>query len=406
MKRVLIVFANLNGGAGIQTALINTLNILPRDGYEYDLLLASRYDSRFSHHWNRIPKWINVLPPLYQLDAYSEPLLAEMRRDGLGWMADIREEIRVRNTRDGVDHERNWNELKKIIPECELQYDIAIAYNEDIALRIVADKVFADVKIGWTHNDYVMAWDKKTMEQKHPIWEKMWGIVCVSRGASESFAHCYPDLRKKLRVIYNPNDRSHIKRLADAYYPSEFVDAKDCVKVFTASTISKVKGTDLIVKSANILIAKGYRIVWYIAGNIGGRTHNGAECVQTIIENDMDRHIVLLGYKENPYPYFKHCDIYVQPSRFESLGIAVQEAKILCKPVLMTNCSGTGELIRDGETGLICDIRPEDIAEKLQILIDDDALRKKLSANLENDARASGDNAGDAIRDMFLTACR
>lgn len=406
MKRVVIVFMDINNGMGIQTAFVNTLNLLPRDGYEYDLLLASRYDARFAHHWDRVPKWINILPPLYQLDKYSEALLAELRNNGLDWMGDIRKKVRTMNIQDGVDNERNWMELEKIIPEYIGEYDIAIAYNEDLALRIVANKIFADIKIGWTHSDYAMAWDSKSIEQKRPLWEKMWAIVCVSRGAGESFAQCYPFLRERLHVIYNPNDRSRVKQLANEYYPQEFVDKKENIKIFTAGTIGKVKGTDLIVNAVDILIGKGYRIAWYIAGNIdGARRHNSAECVRELIEKGMSRHVTLLGYKENPYPYFKHCDIYVQPSRFESLGVALQEAKVLCKPILATSCAGTAELIRDGETGLICDITALDIARKVQILIDDSALRKKLSLNLANDADAAGDNTADSIRDIFAMAC-
>ena len=34
---------------------------------------------------------------------------------------------------------------------------------------------------------------------------------------------------------------------------------------------------------------------------------------------------LLLGAKENPYPYYKQCDLYVHATRFEGKSIAIQE---------------------------------------------------------------------------------
>lgn len=41
--------------------------------------------------------------------------------------------------------------------------------------------------------------------------------------------------------------------------------------------------------------------------------------------------------KENPYPYIKACDWYVQPSCYEGKSVVVREAQMLCKPVIVTN---------------------------------------------------------------------
>ena len=46
---------------------------------------------------------------------------------------------------------------------------------------------------------------------------------------------------------------------------------------------------------------------------------------------------ILLGAKSNSYPYFKACDVYVQPSRFERVDITIVGAKIFNKPIAATN---------------------------------------------------------------------
>ena len=67
----------------------------------------------------------------------------------------------------------------------------------------------------------------------------------------------------------------------------------------------------------------------------------------------MEDYVILLGKKENPYPYIKACDIYVQPSRYEGKSVTVREAQILCKPVIVTNYPTSGSQIRDGKDGII-----------------------------------------------------
>ena len=50
----------------------------------------------------------------------------------------------------------------------------------------------------------------------------------------------------------------------------------------------------------------------------------------------------------------KACDLYVQPSRYEGKAVTVTEAKILAKPILITNYSTAESQIEDGIDGVIC----------------------------------------------------
>ncbi len=46
---------------------------------------------------------------------------------------------------------------------------------------------------------------------------------------------------------------------------------------------------------------------------------------------------MLLGGKENPYPYIKNCDYFCLPSYYEGYGMVLEEAKILNKPIILTD---------------------------------------------------------------------
>ena len=76
--------------------------------------------------------------------------------------------------------------------------------------------------------------------------------------------------------------------------------------------------------------------------------------IKNLIEKkNLENHFKLLGFKENPYPYIKHADIYVQPSRYEGKSIAIDEAKILNKPIIVTNFETAKDQINDGMNGII-----------------------------------------------------
>ena len=92
----------------------------------------------------------------------------------------------------------------------------------------------------------------------------------------------------------------------------------------------------------------------------------------------MEEHVILLGKKENPYPYIKACDIYVQPSRYEGKSITVREAQILCKPVAITNYPTAPSQIEDGVDGVIVPLDNEGCAEGLARFIADKTLQERI----------------------------
>ena len=78
---------------------------------------------------------------------------------------------------------------------------------------------------------------------------------------------------------------------------------------------------------------------------------------------------MLMGAKENPYPYYKQCDLYVHATRFEGKSIAIQEAQVLGCTILVSDCSGNREQVENGTDGILCQLSPEDISRKIAELL-------------------------------------
>ena len=125
----------------------------------------------------------------------------------------------------------------------------------------------------------------------------------------------------------------------------------------------------MAVQALARLRREGYDVRWYIIGS-GEREAEEALKLMAIDYNVADL-LILLGNTTNPYTYMRDCDIYAQPSRHEGKPIAVEEAKILYKPILATEYLSAGEQLGDGEYGRICPISVDGIYEGLKAMLDD-----------------------------------
>ena len=106
----------------------------------------------------------------------------------------------------------------------------------------------------------------------------------------------------------------------------------------------------------------------------------------------MENRVVILGKKENPYPYIKACDLYVQPSRYEGKAVTVREAQMLCKPVVITRYATSASQLEDGVDGVIVPMDNEGCAEEIVQLLKDPEQMQRLSAAC---ARRDYTNAGE-----------
>lgn len=150
-------------------------------------------------------------------------------------------------------------------------------------------------------------------------------------------------------------------------------------KLLSIGRFCEAKNYDNVPDITRRIIKSGCDIKWYIIG-FGG----DEELIrQKIVEAGMQNHVIILGKKENPYPYIKACDIYVQPSRYEGKSITVREAQMLCKPVVVTNYPTASSQIHDGVDGEIVPMNNEGCAKRLAEFILDIEKQKRIVEYLQ-----------------------
>lgn len=384
-KNILISVYDMEIG-GIERSLINMLESFDYEKYNVDLLV-------FSHNgefMSLIPEQVNLLPPIPSYSVFRRPIL-ECIKEGHFFTSFARicsKLVAKRKAKDRVLEEGAvYIQMQLAIkystyflPKIKKRYEVAISYAWPH--DILAKKVKANKKIAWIHTDYSRL--EVDYEIDFNMWNKFDFIVSISDECTNSFLRTYPKLKEKIIKIENITAPSFIKRMMSETV--ENIDDNDkTFQILSIGRLSYAKGFDLAIKALRKLHENGLtNIKWYVIG-YGPEEKNLRELIK---ECKLENHFVLLGKKNNPYPYIKACDLYVQPSRYEGKAVTVTEAKIVGKPILITNYPTSKSQIINGEEGFICELSVDGLQEGIKKIVEDEELRQSLVSRLmEKDYR-------------------
>lgn len=380
-KNVLISIYDMEIG-GIERSLINMLESFDYDTYNIDLLI-------FNHtgeFLNLVPNKVNVLPQIGGYTVFRKSIVQCIREGYFGagitrilskYMAGrISKKRQLKEGSGYIQMQLVSKYASYFLPKQKKKYDFAISYAWPH--DPLADTVSADKKIAWIHTDY------STLEIDNKIdlamWNKFDYIASISDECTRAFLTVYPSLKGKILQIENITSPKFIQNMAENTV-SFNKQSNSAFNILSVGRLSYAKGFDVAIKALKALHNKGLNnIKWYVIG-YGSDESNLKEL---ITEQQLEDSFILLGKQTNPYPYIKLCDLYVQPSRYEGKAVTVTEAKILEKPILITNYPTAASQLDDGIEGIICDSSVEGLVEGIENLYRDDELRKTLINNLRD----------------------
>lgn len=284
-----------------------------------------------------------------------------------------------------------WKSIRTAIPSYKTNYDIAVSWGQGFATYYVSQKVKAAKKYAWVNIDYEKAgyyW-----KQDVHIYKEFDRVVGVSEFVKESMQKFLP--KKQVISIRNIIDPDEIKSRGKEPKPENFEE--NSINIVSVGRLAKQKGFELAIGAIKKLIDDNLRVHLYIVGEGPERTtlEKGIEDLQ------LENHITLLGFRDNPYPYINDCDIYLQSSWFEGLGRTIIEAGLLCKPIVTTDFPTAYSILKDKETGLIVPMTVEDIALGIKEIIEDVSLKNRLVSNLEKQEDKEKEKTLKAVYSLF-----
>ena len=356
---------------GAESALLGLLQSIDPKRIDVDVFIYSHRGELMDF----LPtEKINLLP---EVEAYSltEKPLSEVLKKGY-WRLAVARCIGRRDTASFCKKHQDpdkpaecgtffqqrttWKVLPKIQPEVE--YDLAISFLTPHFFLL--NNLRAKKKVGWIHTDYTKILINAEEELK--MWKRLDCIASISEEAGKRFCEVFPSLKSKIVLIENILNAEFIRKRADECSVT-LCDNPSVTTLLTIGRFSLPKKMEEIPIICRKILEKGVSIKWYIIGY-------GSEAIERIVRDNAEKEgvadrVIILGKKENPYPYIKACDIYVQPSRYEGKSITVREAQILCKPVAITNYPTAKSQVMDGVDGIIVPLEVKECATQMAAFI-------------------------------------
>lgn len=246
-------------------------------------------------------------------------------------------------------------------------FDIVVGFEESYA-TLFASYFPNTQKIAWMHCDYDLYKVYSNGRDEHWLYQRFDKIIAVSKFAKETFVRNFPETKDKSFVIYNLLDTLQICESAlEPINDSRFTT--DMFTIVSVGRISEVKQFQKIPDFIHTMKQRRpiIRLKWYIIGD--GDVFLKNEIERKIIDYSLQDELILLGAKDNPYPYIKQSNLLVCTSRTESWSYVINEAKTLHTPVVTIRCGSSEEVVEQGKTGFIT--TEQELPNLLTDIIDD-----------------------------------
>jgi D-inositol-3-phosphate glycosyltransferase len=162
--------------------------------------------------------------------------------------------------------------------------------------------------------------------------------------------------------------------------------------VLFVGRIEPLKGVDVLIKAVALVLEKHPELREDLClCVVGGEVEGGPESMDREMKRLQEMReglgiadvVTFLGKREQtalPYHY-SAAEVCVVPSHYESFGMVALEAMACGTPVIASRVGGLTFTVKDDRTGfLVPNDDPRALAEKLEMLLTDEELRRKMGA--------------------------
>ena len=372
-KKILFIMPSMFIG-GAERSLLGLFEAIDYSQYDVSLFLY-RHEGEFLSY---IPKQVNLLPPMPEYGTFDVPirslLFTKRWRFGAARLLSkiaLKLHCLLSGEKNGIWMSMQYTSryLLPLLPEIPGKYDLGVMFL-GVADTLI-HRVSAEKKVAWCHTDYDTLYPNRKMDRS--TYAALDRVVFVSDSCREKVLRYYPELKDRTQVIENILGERLLKEQAEAAI-DDMPHQEDGYVLLSIGRFSAAKNFDNVPDICRRIQKKGLNVKWYLIGYGGDEDFIRSR----IKEAGMDETVILLGKRENPYPYIKACDLYVQPSRFEGKCVTVREAQMLGKPVVITRYATSADQLEEGVDGVIVPMDNEGCAEGIASLLRDPERMERL----------------------------
>jgi N-acetyl-alpha-D-glucosaminyl L-malate synthase BshA len=180
--------------------------------------------------------------------------------------------------------------------------------------------------------------------------EKSDGLTAVSRYLQTETLTTFGCTACRIEVIPNFVDPEIYDRSRYTSILNEQVDAGKRVLIHISNFRAVKRVTDVVKIFARV--EREVPSVLVMVGDGPDRVHAEAEARELGVQDK----VFFLGKIEAVAPLLAGADVFLLPSSTESFGLSALEALASGVPVVGSNTGGLPEVVRDGETGFLCEV--------------------------------------------------
>lgn len=322
MKKKMIIYMSKMSVGGMEKVLINLIN-----------------QSNFTKNYD---------VTIYMLYSKEEKMLKELQ-----------DKVNVK-----LLWHKDWSMLGKLVCSIKMlrdliklkitksEYDVAICYPYQHQILSILTRNTSKNNMIFIHNNLKVRYgDKIKKYMKKLQYDKFAKVVCVSNDALNCFRELYPNYKGISVAINNYINGKEIIKLSDEAIDDKITFSKDKITFINISRHEEqAKKISRIIEASNRLKKEKKKFQVLLIGD--GENHQ--EYKDLISKYNLEKEVLLLGKKINPYAYLKKSDCLIMSSYYEGYGIVLDEARILNKPFISTDVADA-KLIADEGYGILCE---------------------------------------------------
>jgi glycosyltransferase involved in cell wall biosynthesis len=201
------------------------------------------------------------------------------------------------------------------------------------------------------------------------------GVIAPSHAVANSLRKQRLFSPDKIETIYNGIDLNRFTRA------NQTNEQKTFLTVGTVGHLSPIKGHDIFIRAAKLILQKRQDVKFVIVGEDKSRSGENRRALEDLIAAlDLQEHVEITGWSEDIRSLLDEFDLFVSAARSEPFGLVIVEAMASEIPAIATESEGAREIIENETSGVLIPLEnPESLAQSVLDLAADAARRKQLA---------------------------
>ena len=308
-------------------------------------------------------------------DDSNEITLYLEEKDGT-YLNELPSDIRVRRQKVFNSKLLNmFNRLKFLITNFK-EYDFSCSFKETSTSSNFLTRYASNNSCIYIHSDYTVLYKNDIKEINNFFnkikLDKFKHIIFTSNESKDNFIALYPRFIDKIKLINNFIDNEKIIKLSEEKI-KETKPKNKKLFVFVGKIDETSKNFTRMINSFKLVYEQNKNIVLWIIGE--GPDEKLLK--KLISDNKLEKVVILLGKKDNPYPYIKKADYIILTSDYEGFPVIYGEAITLNKKIITTINVTDDDISIPNNFGFITKKDEVDISKTILNILKHDSLKYK-----------------------------